>query len=277
MRFRGRTLLVGLGLLVMALLLLGERRRPTGPDGWGARQSGSESEALPTEFQAATFNIHGCKGLDRRRDVGRVAGCLEEFDVVGLNEVHGSLWTDPQDQVAHLADLCGLPNTNRIFAPAETQWFGAKRFGNGLLTRRPLRSWQRIPLPRRYDHSCRNMLLAQVEWAHGTIAILVTHVTRSDQREREIQLEAALELFATLDPPAILLADLNTSPSDSRMERFLAESGAVDAIEEGGVRGSDRVDWILIRGLRCLDSKRIDTNASDHPLFAVRLTKPGMP
>ena len=274
MRFRRRMLLVSLGLFALVAFSFGERRMPTGPDGWGGR-SRSPGATTPRDktspLTVATFNIHGCKGTDGLRDVNRVAKCVDGLDIVGLNEVRGAIWTNPQDQVTHLAGLCGLPRVNRAFAPSETRWFGAQRFGNGLLARHPLLAWQRIPLPRRYDDSCRNMLLAYVDCPEGTVAVLITHITRSEARERAIQLETVLGLFASLDRPAILLADLNTPPDDPRMERFLIESDAVDAIAEGGVAGNDRIDWILTRGLECLEAQRIDTGASDHPLFTARL------
>lgn len=271
MRFRARIVLVGLILFGISVLLLGERRIPTGPDGGWALDPPPRETSPPTELQVATFNIHGCKGTDGLRDVGRIADQLGDIDLVGLNEVHGDLWSAPQDQVAHLANLWDEAESNWVFAPAETQWFGMKRFGNGLLTRRPILGWQRIPLPRRDDHSCRNMLVAHIDGALGMVSVLVTHVTRSNDHDREIQLETVLNLFAALDPPAILLADLNTAPGDARMDRFLAESDAIDAIKAGGVLGSDRVDWILVRGLECLGASRVDTEASDHPLFRVRL------
>lgn len=272
MRFPGRIFLFlgGLSLLLIVVLGLGERRMPTGPDG-GEVDRYENDARLPAEFQVATFNIHGCKGRDGQRDAARVAECLDGFQIVGLNEVHGSAWSDPRDQASHLADLCGLPEESHVFAPAETQWFGIKRFGNGLITRGRLLGWQRIPLPRRYDRSCRNILLARINGPSGEITVLITHVARSDQRERKIQLEAVLKLFGSLEPPVILLADLNTPPGDPQMDRFLTESGAVDAIREGGVDGNDRVDWILIRGLKCLGSQRLDNGASDHPRFTARL------
>lgn len=275
MRFRRGMLAVGLVGLLAVVLVLAERRMPTGPDGGGGARKGFEPVAM--EIQVATFNIHGCKGTDGRRDAGRIAGLLGDCDIVGLNEVHGAVWSKPQDQAAHLANLCGVSPRTSIFAPAETQWFGAKRFGNGLLTRHPLRGWQRIPLPRRYDHSCRNMLLAEIDIPQGPIAVLVTHIARSNDRERQIQLDTVLELFTSLEPPAILLADLNTPPGDTRMNRFLAETDAADVITDGGVAGRDRVDWILVRGLECLRSGRIDTDASDHPLFTAVLAIPPVP
>lgn len=273
MRFPGRILLLlgGLTLLLIAVLGLGERRMPTGPDGGGVDRYHENDARLPAEFQVATFNIHGCKGPDGQQDAVRVAECLEGLQIVGLNEVHGSPWSDPQDQASQLADLCGLPDESHVFAPAETQWFGIERFGNGLITRSRLLGWQRIPLPRRYDRSCRNMLLARINGPDGELTVLITHVARSDERERKAQLEAVLKLFGSLEPPAILLGDLNTAPGDPQMDRFLTESGALDAIQEGGVDGNDRVDWILIRGLKCLASQRLDNGASDHPCFTARL------
>ncbi len=275
MRFRRLTLFIGLALLLAAVLVLGERRMPTGPDGGGGARKGSEPAS--TKIHVATFNIHGCKGTDGLRDAGRIADLLADSDIVGLNEVHGAAWSKPQNQAAHLAALCEVSPRISVFAPAETQWFGAKRFGNGLLTRHPLRAWQRIPLPRRYDRSCRNMLLAQIDGPQGPIAVLVTHITRSNDRERQVQLDTVLDLFASLEPPAILLADLNTPPGDSRMDRFFAETDALDAISDGGVPGTDRVDWILVRGLECLSSSRVNTNASDHPLFTAVLAVPDSP
>lgn len=272
MRFRRLMLPAGLALLVTAILLAADRRIPTGPDSWGAGHQDLVSGVR--ELRVATFNIHGCKGSDGIRSVDRIADLVRDLDIVGLNEVHGAVWSAPQNQTTHLAELCRIPSSQCVFAPAETRWFGGKQFGNGLLTRQPLLKWQRIPLPRRYDRSCRNILMAEIAGPNGRITVLVTHIARSNDRERQIQLETVLNLFTKLDPPAILLADLNTPPDAVRMDRFLAENRVVDAIAEGGNSGSNRVDWILVRGLDCLGSTRIDTEASDHPLFTAVLSFP---
>ncbi|MHB8901229.1 MAG: endonuclease/exonuclease/phosphatase family protein [Thermoguttaceae bacterium] len=263
----------GLGLLFVALVVSGERRTPTG----ACSGEGIGKGELAVSFQVATFNIHGCKGTDGRLDPARVARCLEGVDIIGLNEVHGSSWSEPSDQASHLDELRGVPGTSCLFAAAETRWFGTRSFGNGLIAGGRLLNWQRIPLSRRYDHSCRNMLVARLEAACGVVTVLVSHVARSDDRERQAQLETVLNTFGSLQPPAILLADLNTAPGDRQIERFLAESDAKDAIMDGGVAGTDRVDWILVRGLKCIDARRVKNDASDHPLYLARLTaeRPG--
>ncbi|MGI6419686.1 MAG: endonuclease/exonuclease/phosphatase family protein [Thermoguttaceae bacterium] len=244
---------------------------PTGPDG-GYLERGGAGE-LPAELHVGVFNIHGCRGTDGRRDARRVAECLDRLQIVGLCEVRGLVWGDPRDQADQLARLGGFHH--HLFAPAETRWFGISRFGNGLLSSLPVASWQRIPLPRRHGRSCRNMLLVELGFGSESVAVLVAHVTRSNDSERRIQLESVLDLFASLDPPAILLADLNTAPGDPRIQRFLAESGSVDAITSGGAdRAEHRVDWILARGLDCLSADRVESGASDHPLFTARLAWP---
>ena len=271
MRFRRLMALVAL-LLLAAILLAGDRRIPTGPGGWGEGKYSVTSGA--TVFHVATFNIHGCKGTDGIRNIDRIAELVRKLDIVGLNEVHGTAWSEPRDQATHVARLCGLTSAQCIFAPAETQWFGVKRFGNGLLTRQPLLNWQRIPLPRRYDRSCRNVLVAEIAGPHARISVLVTHLARGSSQEREIQLDTVLDVFSRLAPPAILLADLNTPPGDPRMSRFLAESDAIDAIAEGGALDGNRVDWILVRGLDCVRSERVESDASDHPMFTAVLSVP---
>jgi endonuclease/exonuclease/phosphatase family metal-dependent hydrolase len=268
MRFRRPITFGVVPLLVALTLLAGGRRMPTGPDGGYLEPTGGGDP--PVNLHVGVFNIHGCKGTDGRRDARRVAECLDRLQIVGLNEVRGLVWGDPRDQAEQLARLGGFQH--HLFAPAETRLFGIRRFGNGLLSQIPVVAWQRIPLPRRHGRSCRNMLLVELRFGPENVAVLVAHVTRSNDAERKLQLESVLDLFASLEPPAILLADLNTPPGDPRIQRFLAESGSVDAITSGGAdRAEHRVDWILVRGLECLSASRVESGVSDHPLFTARL------
>lgn len=120
------------------------------------------------------------------------------------------------------------------------------------------------------------MLLVELGFGSESVAVLVAHVTRANELDRKTQLERVLGLFASLPPPAILLADLNTAPGDPQIRRFLAQSGAVDVITVGSAdRADHRVDWILARGLECLSAERVERGASDHPLFTARLAWPG--
>ena len=203
--------------------------------------SGRRGAELPRSFMLG-FSTSTGAGTDGRRDARRAAEPRTGPDRWPCES--RLVWGDP-DQADQLARLGGFQH--HLFAPAETRWFGISRFGNGLLSSLPVASWQRIPLPRRHGRSCRNMLLVELDFGSESVAVLVAHVTRSNDSERRIQLDSVLDLFASLDPPAILLADLNTAPGDPRIQRF-RRIRLVDAITR--VRIAEQIaDWILARGL----------------------------
>jgi endonuclease/exonuclease/phosphatase (EEP) superfamily protein YafD len=81
-----------------------------------------------------------------------------------------------------------------------------------------------------------------------------------------------LGLFLALDEPAVLVGDLNTGRGDPAIQAVLAAPGVVDPV--GGERlpdQSERIDWILVRGLRGVDAGIRDSGASDHPLIWAEL------
>ena len=97
--------------------------------------------------------------------------------------------------------------------------------------------------------------------------MLLTHVTRGDDRDRQTQLRTVIALFRALAEPAILLGDMNSQADDPQIRALLDTPGVVDPV--GEVLGSEapsRIDWIITRGLRCLDAGVVETEASDHPL-----------
>ena len=194
----------------------------------GTTIEGEVHSVLPERdtLRLATFNIHGCKGADRRRDVGRVAKCLAGFDLVGLNEVRGSgLWA-PENQARLLAQRL---DRAWLFAPASRRWYHSE-FGNGLLTTLPVRFWQRIPLSGWTDSGQRNVLLVVLECGGKPIRVLITHVTQRDDRERAHQLASVSELFMALEKPAVLMGDLNSTSDDPQIRRLLATRGVRDPI-----------------------------------------------
>ena len=216
-------------------------------------------------LRVASFNIHGGKGADGRRDLDRTADLLRDFDLVGLNEVHGGR----PDQAERLGRATGM---GWLFAPVERVG-GRDDFGNGLLSRLPLRHWQRLPIARAGAATHRNVLLARVPYGGRTVNVLVTHLARPAD-ERPGQLRAVAELFLALQPPAVLVGDLNTRRGDEQLEALLKEAGVIDALDDGGGDPADprpRIDWLLVRGLRVLSSGRRDEGVSDHPLIWAEL------
>ena len=258
-----------IAVAIAALLWHASRRGATGP-AEGTELAG-QIERPTTDratLRVATFNIHSGKGSDGRRDLDRVAGCLQDLDLVGLCEVRGEALWQPDDQAAQLGRTLGMA---WLFAPASLESHH-HQFGNGLLSRLPATFWQRIPLARRFHHSHRNMVLVGVEHRGRTVHVLLTHVTRGDDRDRSAQLRAAIALFTALAEPAILLGDLNTTADDPQIRGLLARPGVVDPVGEVlGPKTPERIDWILVRGLRTVDAGIVDNGASDHPMVWAEL------
>jgi endonuclease/exonuclease/phosphatase family metal-dependent hydrolase len=223
-------------------------------------------------FRIGTFNIHSCKGLDGRRDVDRVAKCLKGLDFVGLNEVQGSNLFEKQDQAALLGQQLGMA---WLFAPSVRQWYCLES-GNALLTRVPVIAWHRIPLVRRVDYSYRNAVQLDLRQESGqesrVIHVLLTHVNRRYDSEREAQLKEVISMFMGMAEPAVLLGDLNSTAQDAQIRQLMSSPGVIDAVGQVlGEKNPERIDWIFVRGLRCIDAGIVENDASDHPLIWAEL------
>ncbi len=263
-----------LGLIVY----VGERHVPTGPSVGTSlarvRADGdiplkSRQEATRSTIRLATYNIHAGKGRDGRRNLLRTAECLQsDFDLIGLNEVRGrEIW-----QRHGQAEMLGRElRTPWLFAPAVRTW-GHREAGNALLTSLPVEGWYRLPLPREYDNSCRNAVLATIEVEGQPVQVLLTHVARRPDEERRAQLGAVIRLFLSLSEPAILLGDMNADSDDRQMSKLLGMSGMVDPVGEVlGDAAPQRIDWILARGLHAVDAGVVDDGSSDHPMVWAEL------
>ncbi|MHC4179003.1 MAG: endonuclease/exonuclease/phosphatase family protein, partial [Planctomycetota bacterium] len=258
-------------LLAGGLVYHASLHAPTGPAEGVALQG--KITAAPSEqrsIRIGTFNIHAGKGRDGRRDLDRVADCiaLDELDFVALNEIrHARLWQG-EDQAERLGRRLGMA---WLFAPADRVWYH-RESGNGLLSALPVSFWQRIPLSREYDHSHRNAVLVGLRHRGRTIHVLLTHITRRDDRDRQSQLRAVIAMYLALAEPAILVGDLNSDADDPLVRRLLEIPGVGDPV--GEILGPDtprRIDWIFTRGLRTIDAGLRDDGASDHPLIWAEL------
>lgn len=259
---------------VLALIWAGYRRLPAGP-ATGMAFHGAAAEPAAAErssFRVGSFNIHGGEGRNGRLELGRTAECLKDLDIVGLNEVYGRLFWEPAGQAEALGQSLQMP---WLFAPAEHRW-GHGHFGNAALCRLPVRAWEIIPLPQRYGHSCRNALLLSTTCRGRTLRLVITHLDRSDDRERNRQFQAVSALFLQLDEPAILLGDLNTTGDEPLLAELLSTAGVRDPLAEVlGDKTPRRIDWLLTRGLETVDAGLIDNGASDHPCVWAELKLTG--
>lgn len=231
--------------------------------------SGSETER--TTFRLATFNIHGGKGADDRRDLERIADTLDSFDLIALQEVHGPSYPGATDQAEVLGESLDMA---WLFAPTEHRWW-SDSFGNALLTRVPVEQWKRIPLQGTQGKAFRNAVVIQVKLGHATLNLIITHVDRRD--DREAQLAEVIEMFRNLPSPCILMGDLNTDRSDPQWAELLQDTQVVDVLHIGNplTDAPSRIDWIISRGLEVVAAGSINDGASDHPCYWAELRFPG--
>ena len=261
-------------ILVLAgtVVWIASWRRPSGPAS-GTQIHGQVANApVGNTLRVGTFNIRGGKGIDERRDLARTAESIGDLDLIALNEVHGAWFWQSGNQAQDLGHRLGHA---WLFAPTEKRWWH-REFGNGLLSSVPVSNWQRIPLERQYGKSYRNVLWAVVRFNNRAIHVLVTHLDRSDDRDRSAQLSAVAELFLSLEAPALLMGDMNSTARDPIIRRLLDVANVAEGL--GQVlddHQTGRIDWIFARGLRVADAGMINTGASDHPSFWVELELPG--
>ena len=124
------------------------------------------------KFRVATYNIHKCKGLDRRVRPGRIAEVLAEIDadIIALQEVLNIEGGDPEtDQARFIAEELGFD-----FTFGETRQLRGGRYGNVILTRLPIR------IHRNYDISAgrrepRGCLRTDLRLGAATLHIFNVH------------------------------------------------------------------------------------------------------
>jgi endonuclease/exonuclease/phosphatase family metal-dependent hydrolase len=96
-------------------------------------------------LRVATYNIHKCRGLDRRILPGRIAEVIEELDadVIGLQEVMSVAGGDPvQDQIQYIANR--LQDYNWCFG--ENRIHRGGPYGNAILARSRIGYFQNYDL-----------------------------------------------------------------------------------------------------------------------------------
>ncbi len=222
--------------------------------------TGAVQSSLPNSrpVEVGVFNIHGCKGTDRKRDLKRVADCLHGLDIVALHEVRGGYATNQADELGRNLEMASL------FAPTEWRW-GRNDFGNGLLTKIRLGGIQQIPLAMT-EHTYRNALLTRFQYGDQTVQLLVVHIDLLADRDRQFQ--AVADLFCSLTAPAILMGDLNVDADHPGLRALLAKPGIHNAL---AAAPANKGDWIIAKGMTAVSARVEPNDASDHPVIRASL------
>ena len=268
----GKIIIVG---LLVAVSLLSDRPLP-GKALVGEQINQPEVWADPdrNNFVVATYNIRRSKGNDGIRDISRSAGVLERAgaDVVGLNELSGTLFYGFENQARQLGTLLG---TGWLFAPVEDRWY-QNYFGNGLLSKFPVNHWEIHPLFAEWgeeeSRSLRNMIIATIPIADKDVNFLITHLDRGAINER--QLQYVIRTFQQLSAPAVLLGDLNVSIDNVQIMALLDTSGYDDAIRLATGDRKPHIDWIISKGLIVKSGGIEPGGVSDHAGYWVEFELP---
>ncbi len=211
-------------------------------------------------MRVATFNVHHCEGRDGTVDVGRVAEVIRrtKAEVVALQELDMGLErTGFTNQPGELAAATGL--TVEFHSLLQR---GDGRYGIALAAPERLDS-ELIHLPRLGREEPRGAVVAR----RGEITFVGTHLSRS-RRARAAQIEALAVLAGRVDPPVVLLGDLNVRGS------------GLGPLFAAGFTGPRRgawarsIDHILAGpGLRIEAHETYKTKASDHPALAADILR----
>ena len=266
---RWKAVSLGLAVALAGLIIWdgADRKAADATDPLPQSASGAFLQSAPPTLKLGSFNIHGGKGVDGVRNLTRTADLLHEVDVAGLYEVRALPTTELPNQAASLASTLQVA---WLFAPTERSWW-SDHFGNGMLSRIPIRSVLRIPLVNTRGKAYRNAILATVALQTTDVRIIAVHVDRENDRRH--QLQAVIDLFLNLQEPCLLMGDLNTNAADPLLRELRERPGVRSPLHDAAPQGptSSNIDWIFTRGLKTISAELVENTASDHPLLRVEL------
>jgi endonuclease/exonuclease/phosphatase family metal-dependent hydrolase len=155
------------------------------------------------ELRIATYNLHGAVGIDGSFAPERIGEVLAEIDadIFALQEVPLG-GTGSPDVLAVLQRMTGL---DAVAGP--TLDTPARRYGNAVLTRYPVRAVRTLDLSFK-SREPRGALDADIDCNGDLWRVVATHLGLASS-ERRAQVEQVLQSFDTPALPVILLGDLN--------------------------------------------------------------------
>lgn len=231
-----------------------------------------------TALVVASYNIHRGVGLDRRRDLDRIAAVIAEMepDVVGLQEVIRAAGPPQADQAGYLARRLGMDLVMGV-----TRAITGGSYGNAVLSRLPIVASATHDL----SHGRRERRGAvRVDLATGGIVVHLFNChfgLAFRERRRQLDLLASfIGVSSGLAGPRILVGDFNEwhlGPVTRELRREFASP--VRRLRRTHpavfpVFALDRIYWdVALNGeeLRAHRS-RLAKVASDHLPLVARLT-----
>jgi endonuclease/exonuclease/phosphatase family metal-dependent hydrolase len=162
------------------------------------------------QIRVATYNVHKCRGLDRRTNPKRIASIIEELDadVIAIQEIldvrDGKLKFDQARQIAD-----HLPHYRHCFG--ENRILHGGPYGNMTLSRLPMRSCQNYDVTWR-SRERRGCLRTDILVGHTKIHIFNVHLgTGFVERRHQARRLLSADVLSRADfkGPRMVLGDFN--------------------------------------------------------------------
>ena len=159
-------------------------------------------------LKVLTYNIHKCRGLDRRVSPARIVEVLHEIDadIIALQEVLSVPGKREEDQAYFIATELGFN-----FCLGENRRLNGGAYGNLLLSRFPLRLVQNHNITTR-GREQRGCLRADIELMEATFHVFNVHLgTGFRERRQQGRVLVSPEILHNreLHGPRIVLGDFN--------------------------------------------------------------------
>ena len=226
------------------------------------------------KLNAMTFNTQHCLNyITKRIDYAVMAEAIlaEKPDIVSLNEMRGAGTADGYDaQVDILAEKTGMQG---YFAEA-IRLDGDNPYGNGLLSRYPIKSAEVFPIPvpevKAYNgyYEDRCLLKAVLDVDGEALTVMVIHVgLNPDEAERAI--DTVLKHLPS--ERCVLMGDFNLTPDSPYIRRISEkmQDASTQISGDTATYPSDapniKIDYIFVtRDITVEGAKIPATMASDH-------------
>ena len=176
----------------------------------------SGNDSAPQKLRVATYNVHGCVGMDKQRSESRIAEVIASLnaDIVGLQELdQNRARSAAVDQAGAIAKQLGW---HHFFHPAMRR--AEELYGDAILSRYPIAVRQAVELPGNppwYCRETRGITWAEAETPLGRVHIMNSHFGLG-RRERILQAEllTSAEWLGGVpaEAPVIVLGDFNSLP-----------------------------------------------------------------
>lgn len=257
----------------------------------GAAGCAAARHAEPAPLVVMSYNIHAGKDAQQQHNLERVAAIIADAgaDIVLLQEVdRATRRSGGEDHLAELARLTGMHS-----AFGKSLDFQDGEYGIALLSRFPIERSSVLPLavtpPQERAggaYEPRVALHALVATPRGRLHVVNTHLDPGREPVfRHQEITGILAYIARNVPaaePLLLGGDLNARPDTP--EIIALDLHFVDAWRACGDGGAGhtfpahapdrRIDYLMLRGVRCSTARVLATEASDHRPVVAGVTFP---